>query len=45
MNRTKVKYADIKVTTKIIIKLISIIIFSSSLKLDKKDIIIRGIPK
>ena len=45
MKRTKAKYADKKVTRKIIIKFMSIIIFSNSLKLDKKDIAIIGIPK
>ena len=38
-------YAEIKVKIKIIIKLISITIFLRSLKLDKKDKVIIGIPK
>jgi hypothetical protein len=38
-------YAEIKVTIKIITKLKSINIFLRSLKLDKKDIAIIGIPK
>ena len=45
MKRTKVMYAEINVTIKIIIKLISIIIWLRYLKLDKKDIAIMGIPK
>jgi len=38
-------YAETKVIKKIIIKLMSIIIFPKSLKLDKKDTVIMGIPK
>ena len=38
-------YAEINVTKKIIIKLTSITIFLRSLKLDKKDKVIMGIPK
>ena len=38
-------YVEIKVTIKIITKLISITVFLRSLKLDKKDIKIIGIPK
>jgi hypothetical protein len=38
-------YAEIKVTRKIIIKLTSMIIFLRPLKLDKKDMVIIGIPK
>jgi hypothetical protein len=38
-------YAEIKVTIKIITKLISINISLRSLKLDKKDMVIIGIPK